>query len=102
MARRSDGAERLLRDLSDLVARQRAAIIARDMGTLARVASSLETLLAELGSVQVTQSPIHSLREQIRLNLMLLDQGRAAAAHFVETVAEEAPADAALLYQGVA
>jgi hypothetical protein len=105
-------ASRLL-ELSDLLARQRAAILSRDPAALRDVAEGMAAHLARAADqnavgrsdeVQTAERLVQEarrLREQLRINQMLLRNGSAIADHFARCCAASGIAGEPGLFTGI-
>jgi hypothetical protein len=104
----------LLEIVSDLVARQRAAILARDRAMLQRLELKLAALLPALEEtlpVEAGKTPVgeaahikqaaQRVHDAIRANQVLLRGGIAASDHFARCCAEAARSPDAGLFTGV-
>jgi hypothetical protein len=95
-------ARAVLEKISELADRQRAALMARDVGTLSRLFESLLRLHAELGSLMMEQpAPVRGLpdalnplatrvRRQLRVNRVLIANGAAMTDHFMSLLGASA------------
>ncbi len=104
----------LLAKLADVVARQRAAIIARDVVALRGLTEALSRLLSDLELVSQADIPLETaarqeltllagqIGAQIDLNRTLLRNGLAVADHYLISIAEASAAAGPVLFSGVA
>jgi hypothetical protein len=103
----------VLATIAERLERQRAALLSRDPGAIARSFEALVPLLGDLSIVVRTadgEGPepgplgdlVRRIRDEIRLNQMLTAHGTAIADHFVLCVAHASPTISPALFSEVA